>query len=106
MFLRSSSLFELLVGLGDHFDLGGVELIALVLERLGDGVEVVGVGVDGEAAVLRLGKSAAPASSASIMTVSSSSSLILVVDDDDALAVKATSVTQPVAPRLPPYLSK
>ena len=43
-----------MVGLRDHLDLGGVELVALVFERLGDGVDVVGACVDGEAAFLGL----------------------------------------------------
>ena len=45
-------LIELLIVLRDHLDLRRLELVALVLERLGDVVEVVGVGIDGEACLL------------------------------------------------------
>ena len=74
-------LIELLIVLRDHLDLRGFELVALVLERLGDVVEVVGVGVDGEAA---------------------SSSLSITMTP----FLSNAQLTQPLTPRLPPYLSK
>lgn len=80
-------LVELLVGLRDHLDLGGVELVALVFERLGDGVDVVGVSVDGEAAFLGLeiGRACVERVHHDGVLVQL---LVLVVDDDNALAVE------------------
>ena len=47
-------IFQLLIVLRHHFDLRGLELVALVLERLGHVVKISRVGVDREAALFRL----------------------------------------------------
>ena len=62
-------------------------MIALVLERLGDGVEVVGGGIDGEAVLLRL-----EVGGARVERVHHDGVLVevavFIVDDDDALLVE------------------
>ena len=78
---------ELLIVLRHHFDLRRLELVALVLERLGNVVKISGVGVDREAALFRL-----EVGSARVERVHHDRVFLelffLVVDDDDALLVE------------------